>query len=809
MLKSYLFLAVRNLMKRKTVSFINIFGLAMGLAACLVIVKYIDFEASYDHFHANSDRLYRVTRSILQNGEKKPSNIVTSYALGPTLASNLPEIKRSIRLHPMYGGSVVSYQPAGAEARAFHEKKISIVDSTFLRAFTFQGVSGQVETALDQPNQVVITSSAAEKYFGNEDPLGKALKFSGGWIEGDYLVSAVIKNVPGNSHFDFDFLLPIRHLFSREQYKRDDGWGWNNFITYVELNPGMSREAVMTKLPDFAKRNIDTRHKEEGYQTVLDLQPVTNIHLQPGYRNDGDAISKSTLYFFGLIALFILFIAWINYVNLSTARALERAHEVGIKKTIGAHRSQLVSQFFLESALVNFLGIVLAVGVAMILLPLLGDIVGKQLAFDFSDARLWLLLTGLFLFGLVASGSYPALVLSSFRITEAIKKNRASGKGFSLRKALVVFQFASSLILIAGTFVILRQINYMRNEDKGLQMDQMLIVTGPRAIPWREAKQKFQILKDEVAKIPGVDGVATSAAIPGGGHNWGADIRKSGTQATDFKSGSVVWVDTDFIPTYKIQFLSGHNFNPHVKSEMKSVIINEAALTAYGLGTAQDALDERLILGGDTLAILGVLKNYNWSSLKSENTPFLMSPDTTSTGSMSIHLTGHSFNTTIEAIGKVFKEVLPQELYQYYFLDDFFNEQYKSEQQFAKIFSLFAVLAIVISCLGLWGLASFTTMQKMKEIGVRKVLGASSGSIVNLLSGQFLKLILIASAIAMPLAWYGMARWLDEFAFHIAIQWDLFVVPIVILAFVAMTTVSLQVLKGASANPARVLKEGN
>jgi putative ABC transport system permease protein len=807
MLKSYLLLALRNLAKRKVVSFINILGLGLGIAACLVIVKYIDFEASYDSFHVNSERLYRVTRSINQNGEMQSPNVVTSYGLGPALLSNLPEIKRSIRLHPMYGGAIVSYHASGTNSRAFHEKKLIMADSTFLRAFTFKAIAGQLETALDQPNNIVITKSAAEKYFGSEDPLGKTLKLSGGWEDGDYSVSAVIENVPGNSHFDFDFLVPTHNLFSRDQYKKDDGWGWNNFITYVELNRAESYGSVMGKLGDFTKRIMDPHHKEEGYQTVLDLQPVSRIHLQPGYRNGGDTISRSTLYFFALIALFILFIAWINYINLSTARALERAHEVGIKKTIGAHRSQLMGQFFLESALVNFLGIALAVGLAAILLPVLGDIIGKELAFDFADKRLWFMLAGLFLIGWIASGTYPSFVLSSFRITEVIKKNRAGGKGFSLRKGLIVFQFASSLILITGTFAILRQINYMRNEDKGLQTDQMLIVTGPRTIPWRQAIRKVQILKNEVAKIPGVDGVATSAAIPGGGHNWGADIRKSGTQATDFKSGSVVWVDTDFIPTYKIQFLSGHNFNPNVRSEMESVIINEAALTAYNLGTAQEALNEQLILGSDTVAILGVLKNYNWSSLKSENTPYLMSPDTTSVGSMSIHLTGHSLGATTEAVGKAFKEVLPDEVYEYYFLDDFFNEQYKGEQQFARIFSIFAGLAIVISCLGLWGLASFTTMQKMKEIGVRKVLGASSGSIVSLLSGQFLKLVLIASAIAMPVAWYGIARWLDGFAFHIGMRWDLFVIPVLLLLFMAMTTVSLQVLKGASTNPAKVLKE--
>jgi putative ABC transport system permease protein len=480
---------------------------------------------------------------------------------------------------------------------------------------------------------------------------------------------------------------------------------------------------------------------------------------------------------------------------------------VGVKKTIGALRSQLVGQFFLESALVNFMGVVLAVGIALLLLPSLASIIGKDLSFDFSDRRIWMVLGGLFAFGSVASGAYPSFVLSSFRITDAIKKTRGGERGFTLRKGLVVFQFVASLILIAGTFAVYRQITYMRNQDKGLQMDQMLIVTGPNTIPWKQAKQKFQIFKDEVAKIPGVDGVATSAAIPGGGYNWGADIRRSGTAATDDRGGSVIWVDPDFIPTYKIPFVSGHNFNPNIKSDMESVIINEASLSVFGLGTAEDALKEHLLLGGDTVAILGVLKNYNWSSLKSDHTPMLMHADTTAITAMSIHLTGHSLNPAIEAVGKTFKEVLPGEPYQYYFLDDFFNEQYKNDQQFGKIFGMFAALAIVISCLGLWGLASFTTSQKMKEIGVRKVLGATSESIVALLSGQFFRLVMIAAVIATPVTWYLIDRWLKGFAFRIGLQWDLFVVPVILLAIVALTTVSLQVLKGARTNPAKVLRE--
>lgn len=805
MLKNFIIVAFRNLLKRKLFSFINIFGLALGVAACLVILKYIDFETSYDDFHPNGPALYRVTRSIFQNGEKKTPNVVTSYGLGPALEDNLPEVKRTIRTHQMYGGAVMIYAPPAGDPLAFQMDRILIVDSTFLRAFSFKAVEGNTETALDNPYSIVIAKAVAEKYFGNEDPIGKTIKLTGGWVDGDYTVSAVIENIPGNTHFYFDVLVPSHNLFDRDQYKNDDGWGWNNFITYVELKSASMLPAVKEKLPDFAKRIVDIRHKNENYQTTFELQPLREIHLTTGIRHDDGAISRSTIYFFAVIALFILFIAWINYINLSTARALERAKEVGIKKSIGAYRSQLMTQFFMESVLINFLGILLATGLAILLLPVLGEIIGKDLSFDFTDGRLWLTLAAVFVFGSLASGVYPALALSSFRIVDVLK-GRAENRGFSLRKALVVFQFASSLILIAGTFVVYRQINFMRNHDTGMQMDQMLIVSGPSTLNWRTAKQKLTIFKDEVRKIPGVQAVATSGTIPGGGHNWGANIRRSGTQASDFKSGSVVWIDPDFIPTYDIKFLSGKNFDSHVRTDMESVIVNEASLAAFGLGTAEEALNEKLIMGDDTCAVLGVLKNYNWSSLKSDHVPFLFRADTLTPAKVSVHLEGKEMTATVAAIEKLYKDLIPDDPFRYDFLDDFFNTQYKSDQQFGEIFGIFAMLAVAISCLGLWGLASFTTTQKLKEIGVRKVLGASNASIVYLLSSRFMQLILIAALISLPLTWYGINAWLDGFAFKVGIRWDLFVVPLAILMLVALLTVSLQVLKGAMTNPANVLR---
>ncbi|SKC65800.1 ABC transporter permease [Ohtaekwangia koreensis] len=804
MIQNYFTLAFRNIRKRATFSFINIVGLAMGVCACLVILKYIDFETSYDTFNVNAASLYRINRTFIQNEERKSPNIMTTYGLGPALATDLPEVKRYIRTHTEH--SVVTCESGESDAKVFHEENILAVDSTFLRAFTFKTLTGNLSTALDQANAIVLTQSVAHKYFGAADPIGKTLTLAGGRMSGSYTVSSVMEDIPQNSHFDFDILVPLYAILQSTQYQNDDGWAWNNFTTYIQLNDGANQQTAEQKFPDFCRRRLDPKWKDYNGHVELKLQPLRDIHLHPGLRGDVETVSRGTLYFFGMIAVFIVLIAWINYINLSTARAMERAREVGIKKAIGAFRSELITQFLFESVVINFISTLLAVGLAITLLPVLGDIIGKELSFQFSDVRLWFALAGLSIVGTLASGIYPAFVLSSFRITKVLKGNGSEGRGFSLRKALVVFQFAASLILITGTFVVYRQIHFMQSQDKGLQMDQMLVLSGPGTLPWKTAQQKLEIFKEEVKKMPGVKAIATSGAVPGGGHNWGADIRKSGTPVTEIKSGSVVWVDPDFIPTYNITFIAGKNFDPRVKSDMESVIINEASLAAFGLGTAEQALKEQLVIGEDTASIIGVLKNYNWSSLKSDYTPFLFLADTIATTKVSIHLAAHTIPATIEAIDERYKTLIPGEPFEYTFVDDSFNRQYKSDQQFGSIFGLFATLAVAISCLGLWGLASFTTSQKMKEIGIRKVLGASISGIVILLLGQFLQLVLVASFIALPLSWYGINTWLQGFAFHIGLHWDLFVLPIAILMLIAFLTVSMQVVKGAITNPAKILR---
>ena len=808
MIKNYLLIAGRNLMKRKVYSFINIFGLAIGVAVCLVILKYVDFELSYDRYHKNAPNIYRTTTTSYRQGELRGTSVLSGYAQGPALLADIPEVKRFVRTHPMYDGAVMSFTRDEGEPSTFYEEGIQMVDSTFLDMFTYQAIEGDLSTALDKPSSIVLTEKSAARYFKpGEERIGKTITISGGWCPGDYEITAVIKNVPQNSHFLFDVLLPMHNVLQNQQYKQDNGWGWNNFISYVELHDNTTPQQIEGKLASFIEKYRGDDLKKVNGKDVLGFQPILDIHLRPGMNFESAAtMSVNTIYFFIVISIFILAIAWVNYINLSTARAMERAREVGIKKAIGAFRSQLISQFLLESVLVNLFSVILALLIAIALLPVLGNIVGKNFSFDFSDPRLYLILFALFFIGSIVSGAYPAFILSSFRITEVIKgKSERSVGGLSLRKALVVFQFVASLVLIAGTFTIYRQLMYMRGMDKGLTMEQMVIVNGPAVLEEGTRRQRLETAKDEIKNIPGVLSVATSAATPGAGYNWGGQFRKVGAPVEDNKTGTVVWIDPDFIDTYNVKILAGKKFDIALKSSMNGVIVNEAALKVYGLGTPEQAMNERLILG-DTTDIVAVVKNFHWNSLKTDHTPFMFKADTISGRAFNIHISTNNMPKTLEAIENKYKEVFPGNPFDFYFLDDFFNNQYKDDQQFGKIFSLFAALAIVIACLGLWGLASFTTTQKLKEIGIRKVLGASVGSIMTLLSWQFFKLILIAAVVGLPLTWYGLTEWLSGFAFRIPLAVDLFIVPITVLTIIAITTVGVQIMKGASVNPAKILR---
>lgn len=800
MILNYLKITIRNLRKRKSYAFINILGLAVGMSVCLVIGKYIEFETSYDTFHRKAKTIYRVIGSLYTDG---PKDSYGGYDLGPSLQNNFPEIRSFVRTH--YNGSIVSFTNETGKEIRFQESKILVVDSTFFQIFSFRFIQGEPSTALNNPNSIVITKTVSLKYFGDGvDPIGKIIDVSGWWMPGLYEVTAVIEDIPTNSHFDFDFLMPMHNLLQNEFYRHNNS-RWDNFQTYFEVHENADLSQLEKKIPSFIKK-YKGDDPAINSKSALQFQSLLDIHYSPNLERQGS--HRATIYFFAVIALFVLAIAWVNYINLSTARAMERAREVGVKKAIGVSRSQLITQFIFESVLVNFVAVLMAVGLASLLLPSLNNMTGRSFAFDFTEPKLLSVLVFLFILGSLASGSYPAFVLSSFKTAEAIKGRVIyRGRGFSLRNGLVGFQFAASLLLMVGTFVIYRQVGFMQSQEKGFEVKQTVIVKGPELAEKKNLGERMVSFKNELLQFPFVSKVSTSFSVPGNDPSLSTSMRKFGKPIEESRIGNVYWVDPDFMELYNIPLMAGKTWNPKVRSDMESIIINEEAVKIFQLGTNTSALNEKLILpsAADTFSILGVVRNHHWSSLKQPYAPMIFRVEIASSANISIQLTGNT-REALSQIEKKYKADFPDDPFSFYFLDDFYNSQYQAEQQFGKLFSMFSVLAVLIGCLGLWGLASFITIYRLKEISIRKMLGASINSIIYLLTGQFLKPLLIAGIVVLPIVWFGVNSWLENFPYRINFSIDLFLVPLSVLVIIAWVTVCVQTIQAATTNPVASLK---
>lgn len=797
MLKSYLKLAFRNLRKSRLYSFINIVGLSIGVAVFLTILKYIDFELSYDSFHNNSKRTYRLITTRYLNGELRDRIPLTGYGIGPALNNDLPGIENFVRTHILFGGAVISVP--SRNDKHFNEEKVLFADSSFFNVFSFESEKGTLATALNGPNGIVISKKMASKYFGQQDPIGSILRITASWFSGDYAVTAVMKDMPENSHFDFQFLLPIQNLLKDPLYLEDNGWGWKNFTTYVKLSPGTRITEVERNIPTFLSRYLEEKQE-------VAFQPITNIHINPGFAFESSVtIGIDVIYFFAAISFFILCIAWINYVNLSTSRATERAREVGIKKVVGANKIELIIQFLFESLLLNVIAVGVGVLIATGLISVVADIVGKDLFFDFSDARLWTVLGFLILTGALLAGIYPAFILSSFSILGVLKgRIKHINRSLPFRQTLVVFQFCSSLILIGLTFLVSRQINFMRDQAGSLRMDEILVVRGPSIIDQQVREQRIATFKDQLKQIASIADVTSSVNIPGNGYSFTTKMKKTGS--IEEQSGNVVYVDADFFNSYKLKFISGRDWDMDRASDEKMVILNETAMSMFRLKDGKDAIDSELVFEGDTFGIVGVVKDFHWNSLKMGNAPIVFSISKASGQFFSIRADWAQNKNLVLKIQDLYKEAFPGNPFIYFMLSDFFNNQYKDDQKFQYIFELFSTLAIVIACLGLWGLTSFSVSKKMKEIGIRKIMGASTGHIVGLLSKEFVILVLIATSLAIPCTWIFSTYWLDNFAFRIPLTWDIFVIPVLILTIICIVTVSFHIRRGAELNPTHVLR---
>jgi putative ABC transport system permease protein len=674
--------------------------------------------------------------------------------------------------------------------------------------FSFPLLKGDTRTALNEPNTIVLTESTALKYFGNEDPIGKTIQFNGNQ---NLQVTGILKDLPVNSQLQFGMLISFATLEEQEKgnlYNDGNAWGWYNFFTYILLKPQADADAFAAKLPAFTQKYFGEDMRKKNYGLELILQPLQDIHLNNTVSYEVESTgNRQAIYFLAIIALFIIAIAWVNYINLSTAKAAERAKEVGIRKVVGSTRPQLIGQFLLESVLINLLAATVAVFLAYLLMPFFHTLIGKAIPFTFWHDKQFLLYMGLMLVcGMLASAFYPAFVLSSFKPVRVLKGNTTSGiRGVWLRKGLVVMQFAASITLIIGTLVVYRQLGFMQEQELGLNVDQTLVIRAPTIQDTTYTNGKFSF-KTEVLRHPGVRSATFSNQVPGeeitntnsGVHRKGGEI-KAGNY-------SLLWIDTDFIPAYELQLLAGRNFSEQFSTDKQAVLLNETALRSLGFSSPEEALNQVILVRGQEKTVVGVVKDYHQRSLRNSHEPIIFMGDQRNSDYFSLKIDPANIRQTIEATKADYEARFPGNPFEYFFLDEYFNRQYQADQQFGQAFAFFAGLAIFVACLGLFGLASFTTGQRTKEIGVRKVLGASVRDILLLLSTDFMRLVLVAFVAALPVAWYIMHQWLQTYAFRTGLPWWLFIGAGVFVLLVALLTVSFQSIKAALSNPVKSLR---
>ncbi|MEB2776346.1 FtsX-like permease family protein [Algoriphagus sp. D3-2-R+10] len=810
MLKNYFKIAYQNLRKNPGYSLINIGGLGIGIACCLLIFQYVTFETSFDKFHENGDDIYHVSWHRVQNDGEPSINASTGWPVGPALADETPEVIRYARLHPEYGSALIS-NPNQPE-KTFKERRIYYADSAFTQMFSYPLVSGNPERALE-PGTLLITQAAAIKYFGSEDPIGKTLDVRG-WFGGDFLFSGVVngilRDVPANSHLQFDFLLPMADLFQNSDYNNPStGWGWNNFITYVQLRHGSDPIEVDKKFSEIYMRHRQEDFQQSNVKAYVTSSPLMDIYLDEDLPLSNVAKgSSSSVYFFTVIGLITLLVALVNYINLATAGALSRAREVGVRKAIGAQKSQLVFQFLCESALTVLLSTILGFALAGLALNPVNSWAGVNLTFAlWSNSEFWGTFPIIFLVIVLLSGLYPAFMLATFRPMEVLKGNTGtSGAGMGMRRGLIVFQFSISIVLLIGTIVVFKQVNYMQDMELGMELEQIVTVPGPGLVP--EGVNKGNVVEtftQELSNLPAVLKVGTSGTLPGGGFAFGTNgFKKATADQSEEIHASGTSIDTSFVRLYGLEFVAGSIKNSSYsvpEGEPARILINETAAYSLGYDTPSEALGEELSHG----RVVGVLKDFSWSSAHNamENIIFYLSENSTN---ISIKVGATDLPQTIIAVEELYKSHFPGNPFEYAFADEQFDQQYKNDLRFMRLFTAFTSLAIFIACLGLLGLVTFTARQRTKEIGIRKVLGASISSLARLLSSDFVKLVGIAFIIASPIAWFLMGKWLEAYAYRIDIEWWMFVAAGIGAVFIALLTVSFQAVKAALMNPVKSLK---
>lgn len=802
MLVNYLRIAYRNLLKNQVFTFINLLGVAIGMAAFLLIMQYVRFERSYESFHKNGDNILRVVTEFYNGSELSMTDCETFAPLGPMLKSKLPEVTDFVRMYGIDGAINVK------SARAnFLETGMYWADHSAFDVFTYDVIDGDPARALTAPFEAVLTKSMAKKYFGRTDIVGEPLEVDGHTFQ----IKAVIADLPPNTHLKFSFLLSRLSFPVVKSWYRDDLWNNNNEFTYILTVPGTDVSALNNKLSELTTK--DLRGVVSDVRFVA--EPIKDIHLysDKSYEPEPGGNSEVVNYL-AIIAVFIIAIAWVNYVNLSTARAVGRAREVGIRKVMGSARRQLIMQFLAESLLVNVVAGVLAVMIVQLALPFFGDLTGQPLPIEIlKDPTLWILFAGLLLGGTILSGIYPAFVLSSFDPAHVLKgKLHTSSHGQLLRKGLVVFQFSATVVLIISMCTVYLQVQFMRNQNLGMEIDQVLVLTSRQVnLPDSLSRLTSATLKTELLRNPAIRSVARGGSLPG------VDVQELSTttivrEGAGEKGGyvySYFGIDADYVPAMNMSFAAGRNFEAD-QSNYNKVIINEEAASLLGFTNPESAVGERVDFryrdASEGATVIGVLKNFHFRSAKEPYLPMLFHYDE-SADYFVLKVRSDDMAATVASVNETWNSIYPDVVFNHFFLDEKYNQQFRADAQFGQVISVFSGLTIFIACLGLFGLSSYTIVRRTKEIGIRKVLGASVTQIARLLSMEFTLTVLIGAMIAVPVGYFVMDEWLSQYAVRISMNAWLFIASVGAILLLALVTVSFQTISTARANPTESLRQ--
>ena len=801
MFLNYFSVAIRNLRRHPAYSFINVAGLAIGMATCILILLYIQDELSYDRYHPHADRVFRIVDDI-ESGGQTVQTAGSPTAWGPALRQDFPEIELVVRLRGTESAWLVDLGNT-----IYYERKVIWAGPDLFEMFSFPLAAGDAGTALAEPYSMVITEELADKYFGAEDAIGKAVNLDNRW---DFTVTGVMKNIPTNSHMRPDMFVSYSTMIAIQASWDLEDWEYHrNLYTYIRLRENVSPDDLEAKLPAFLERHAGDQYREAGISLRPSLQPLVDIHLYSNRESEHEPNGDFRyVALFMAIAFLILIIACINFINLATARSEMRAREVGVRKVLGANRIQLIRQFLGESVLMAGLAAVVAVVLVHLVLPAVNDIAGKQLVLPLTDwTVLAALALGTTLIGLTA-GSYPAVYLSGFLPAVVMKGNPETGKkGLGMRQALVVIQFSMSIFLLVSTAIIHDQLDYIQTKRLGFNKEHVMVVpiTGSPQLP------NTPVLKQRLSELPGVVGIATTTGVPGMRVMPILEVRPEGMRPEDHLMMATLHVDENFLDVMNIDLIAGRNFSSDWGTDTtRGILMNETAVRYLGWGAPDDAIGkqiERLNYNRTKGRVIGVVRDFHLRTIHEEIEPALIMTSNYHIFVL-IRIQPEEISDTIARIEEIWRDVDPRFPLDYTFLDEDFDALYRTDQQLGEIFAVFAFLAIFVACLGLLGLASFSIQQRTREIGIRKVVGSSVSGIVMLLSKDFMKYVLLANLIAWPLAYFVMSNWLQNYAYASEIRFEWFLAGGMLALAIAWLTIAVHALAASRRNPVNALRQG-